>query len=77
MVAHFSGKRKELAENCDIENKEEMLIRDIFIINLIDPEIQKGAIETGILSSWPLTWISGCETSIKYKLTTKPLSRQR
>ena len=40
-VKHFYGKLKELAENCDFENKEETLIRDVFITNLIDPEIQK------------------------------------
>ena len=40
-VEHFYGKIKELAENCDFENKEETLIRDVFITNLMDPEIQK------------------------------------
>ena len=40
-VEHFYGKLKELAENCDFENKEEALTRDVFITNLIDPEIQK------------------------------------
>ena len=40
-VERFYGKLKELAENCDFENKEETLIRDVFITNLIDPEIQK------------------------------------
>ena len=40
-VEHFYGKLKELAENCDFENKEEALIRDVFITNLIDPEIQE------------------------------------
>ena len=40
-VEHFYGKLKELAENCDFENKEETVIRDVFITNLIDPEIQK------------------------------------
>ena len=35
------GKPKELAENCDFENKEETIIRDVYITNLIDPEIQK------------------------------------
>ena len=38
---HFYGELKELAENCDFENKEETLIRDLFITNLIDYEIQK------------------------------------
>ena len=40
-VEHFYGKLIELAENCDFENKEETSIRDVFITNLIDPEIQK------------------------------------
>ena len=40
-VEHFYGKLKELAENRDFENKEETLIRDVFITNLMDPEIQK------------------------------------
>ena len=40
-VEHFYGKLKELTENCDFGNKEETLIRDVFITNLMDPEIQK------------------------------------
>ena len=40
-VEHFYGKLKELAEYCDFENKEENPIPDVFITNLIDPEIQK------------------------------------
>ena len=40
-VEHFYRKLKELAENCDFEDKEETLIRDVFITNLIDPETQK------------------------------------
>ena len=40
-VEHFYGKLKELAENCDFQNKEETLIRNVFITNLMDPEIQK------------------------------------
>ena len=41
IVEHLYGNLKELADNCDFENKEETLIRDVFITNLIDPEIQK------------------------------------
>ena len=37
----FYGKLKELAENCDFENKEETLIRVVFITNLLVSEIQK------------------------------------
>ena len=47
-VEHFYGKLKELAENCDFENKEETLIRDVFITNLIDTEIQKELLEQTI-----------------------------
>ena len=39
-VEHFYGKLKELAKNCDLENKEETLIGDVFITSLIDPEFQ-------------------------------------
>ena len=42
-VEHFYGKLKELAENCGCVNKEETLKRDVFITNLIDPEIQKAS----------------------------------
>ena len=38
-VKHFYGKLKEFADNCDFENKEETLIRDVLITNFIDPEI--------------------------------------
>ena len=38
---HFYGKLKEISEICDFEKKEETLIRDVFIPNLFDPEIQK------------------------------------
>ena len=40
-VEHFCGKLKKWAENCDFENKKETLIRNVFITNLIGPEIQK------------------------------------
>ena len=40
-VEHFYGKLKELADNCDFENKEETLLRDVFITKLLDSEIQK------------------------------------
>ena len=32
---------KELAVNCDFENREEVIIRDIFITNILDDEIQR------------------------------------
>ena len=41
VVEHFYGKLKGLAENCDLKNKKETLIRDIFLTKRIDPEIQK------------------------------------
>ena len=40
-VEHLFGKLKELSENCDIGNQEDTLIRDLFIANMQDPEIQR------------------------------------
>ena len=40
-VEKFCGKLKELAVNCDFKNKVETLISDVFITNLMGPEIQK------------------------------------
>ena len=40
-MKNFYGKLKEFAKNCDFKIKEEILIRDVFITNLIDREIQK------------------------------------
>ena len=45
---HFYGKLKELAENWDFENKEETLIRDVFITNLTDTEIQKELLKQAV-----------------------------
>ena len=39
-LEHFYGKLKELAKKCDFENKEELLIGDLFITNQMDPQIQ-------------------------------------
>ena len=30
-----------MAENCDFENREEVIIRDIFITNMLDNDIQR------------------------------------
>ena len=32
---------KKLAENCDFENREEAIIRDIFITNMLEDDIQR------------------------------------
>ena len=40
-IGHFFGKIKELSENCDLENQEDTLIRQLFIANLQDSEIQR------------------------------------
>ena len=44
-MKHFYGKLKESAENCNFENNEVTLTRDVFITNLTDPEIQKELLE--------------------------------
>ena len=40
-VEQFYNILKELAENCDFENWEEFIIRDIFITNMLDDDIQR------------------------------------
>ena len=40
-MEHFFGKLKELSENCDLGDQEDTLIRDLFIANTQDPEIQR------------------------------------
>ena len=40
-VEQFYSILKELAENCDFESREEVIIRDIFITNMLDDEIQR------------------------------------
>ena len=40
-IEHFFGKLKGLSENCDHGNQEDTLIRDLFIANMQDPEIQR------------------------------------
>ena len=40
-VEQFFSILKELAENCDFENREEVIIRDIFITIMLDDDIQR------------------------------------
>ena len=40
-VEQFYSILKELAENCDFENREEVIIRDIFIKNMLDDDLQR------------------------------------
>ena len=40
-VEQFYSILKELAENFDIKNREEVIIRDIFITNMLDDDIQR------------------------------------
>ena len=40
-IEHFFGKLKELSENCELGSQEDTLIRELFIANMQDPEIQR------------------------------------
>ena len=40
-VEQFYSILKELSENCHFENREEVIIRDIFITNMLDDDIQR------------------------------------
>ena len=77
-VQHFYGKLKELAKKCDLDNKEVILIRNVYITNLIDPEIQKELLKQKQSQdkrlNWQLMWNSGCKTDSKYNYTIRPSS---
>ena len=66
-VEHFHGKLKELAENCDFENKEETLIRDVFITNLIDSEIQKELLKQSVEPRQALELAINMELGMRYQ----------
>ena len=40
-IEHFFGKLMEMSESFDLGDKEDTLIRDLFIANMQDPEIQR------------------------------------
>ena len=40
-IEHFFRKLRELSENCDLGDQEDTLIRDLFIANMQDTEIQR------------------------------------
>ena len=40
-VEQFYSILKELAENCDFENREEVIIGDSFITNMLNDDIQR------------------------------------
>ena len=40
-VKQFYRILKKLAENCDFENREEVIIREIFISNMLDDDIRR------------------------------------
>ena len=40
-VEQFYSVLKELTENCDFENRGEVIFRDIFITNMLDDDIQR------------------------------------
>ena len=56
-IKHFFGKLKELFENCELGSQEDTLIRDLFIANMQDPEIQRSYFEKLLnqlkLCVWP------------------------
>ena len=66
-VKHFYGKLKELAKNCEVENKEETLIRDVFITNFIDPEIQKELLKQTIEPPEALEWAINMELGMQHQ----------
>ena len=47
-VERSHGEFEELVENCDFENKDGKLIRDVFIRKLIEPEKQKHILKQAV-----------------------------
>ena len=53
-IEHFFGKLKELSENCELGSQEDTLIRDLFIANMLDPEIQRELLRETLEPAQPL-----------------------
>ena len=66
-MEQFYGKIKELAENSAFENQEETLIRDVFITNLIDPEIQKELLKQTVEPRQALELAINMELGMRYQ----------
>ena len=71
-IEHFFGKLKELSENCDLGNQEDTLIRDLFIANMQDPEIQRELLKETLEPAQALcldkhgTWTTKSTTDLEY-----------
>ena len=73
-----------MAENCDFENKEETLIRDVFITNLRDPEIKKKLLKQTVEPRQALELAINMELAMQKqhqiqqhnKIVTRPTSTQ-
>ena len=66
-VEHFYGKLIKIAENSDFENKEETLIRDAFVTNLIRPEFQKEHLKQTVEPRQALEIVINMETGMRYE----------
>ena len=67
----FYRNLKELAENSDFENKEETLVRDVFITNLIDPEIQKKLLKQTVEPRQALEWAINMDLGMRNQYQTQ------
>ena len=60
-IEHFFGKLKELSENCDLGDQEDTLIKDLFIANTHDPEIQRDLLRESLEPPKALRWALNME----------------
>ena len=62
------GKLKELSENCELGSQEDTLIRDLFIANMQDPEIQRELLRETLEPSQALRLVINMELGQRNQL---------
>ena len=67
-IEHFIGKLKELFENCELGSQEDTLIRDLFIANMQDPEIQSELLRETLEPAQALRWAINMELGQRNQL---------
>ena len=67
-IEHFFGKLKELSEKCELGSQEDTLIRDLFIANMQDPEIQRELLRETLEPAQALRWAINLELGQRNQL---------
>ena len=77
-IEHLFGKLNELSENCELGSQEDALIRNLFIANLLDPEIQRELLRETLEPAQAIRLAINMELGqkINYNLQTRNLLRR-